>query len=62
MPELPKSSRLVVYAIIELLEAIVDELEKRGGDSLPRKLKPSTAAVLGALVRAVRQSYGGGGS
>jgi len=61
VPELPKSSRLVVYAIIELLEAIVDELEKRGGDSLTRKLKPSTPAVLGALVRAVRQSYGGGG-
>ena len=61
VPDLPKSSRLVVYAIIELLEAIVDELEKRGGDSLTRKLKPSTPAVLGALVRAVRQSYGGGG-
>ena len=51
VPELPKSSRLVVYAIIELLEAIVDELEKRGGDSLTRKLKPSTPAVLGARAR-----------
>lgn len=60
VPDLPPPARLPVYAIIGLLEAIVDELEARGGDSLTRKLKPSTPAVLGALVRAVRQSYGGG--
>ena len=53
VPELPKSSRLVVYAIIDLLEAIVDELEKAGGDSRDTQLKPSTPAVLG-IARARR--------
>ena len=56
VPDLPENARLVVCAIIELLEAIVDELEARGGDSLTRKLKPTKVAVLQALFRALRTS------
>jgi len=56
VPALPRSSRLVVAAIIELLEAIVDELEARDYDSLTRKLKPSGVDVIKALWRAVTKT------
>ena len=62
VPELPKSSRLVVYAIIELLEAIVDELEKKG-----RRLADAQAQAVdaggarGARARRAPALRGGGG-
>ena len=56
LPDLPRAARFPVAAIIELLEAIIDELERRDCDSLKAKVRPSRAAVLGAVWRAWRAS------
>lgn len=56
LPDLPAAARFPVAAIIELLEAVLSELEARGGDSLTAKVRPDRAAVLGAVWRAWRAS------
>ena len=53
---LPDRARLPVFAIIELLSAIVDELERRDCDNLSSKVQPDFFAILSALGTALARS------